>query len=68
MHSADETLTCWYKSSYSGANSGECLEVAGGHTMVPVRDSKTTDGPVLVFSATGWSTFLDALKSGGLSA
>ncbi|WEH41736.1 DUF397 domain-containing protein [Streptomyces sp. AM 2-1-1] len=68
MHSADETLTGWYKSSYSGANSGECLEVASGHTLIPVRDSKTADGPVLLFSAHGWSTFLDAVKSSGLSA
>ncbi|MFB7916709.1 DUF397 domain-containing protein, partial [Streptomyces sp. NPDC056061] len=31
-------LTGWRKSSYSDGANGECLEVADGHTSVPVRD------------------------------
>ncbi|MFJ3595636.1 DUF397 domain-containing protein [Streptomyces sp. NPDC090126] len=62
------TLTGWFKSSYSGGNQGECLEVAKGHATVPVRDSKAAHGPAVVFSADGWSSFVAALKSGRLSA
>ncbi|MEU8668147.1 DUF397 domain-containing protein [Streptomyces anulatus] len=62
------TLTGWFKSSYSGGNQGECLEVARSHAAVPVRDSKAADGPAVVFSADGWSSFVTALKSGHLSA
>ncbi|MFJ3325080.1 DUF397 domain-containing protein [Streptomyces griseus] len=62
------TLTGWFKSSYSGGNQGECLEVARGHATVPVRDSKAADGPAVAFSVDGWSSFVIALKSGRLSA
>ncbi|MFD3999230.1 MULTISPECIES: DUF397 domain-containing protein [Streptomyces] len=62
------TLTGWYKSSYSGGNQGECLEVARGHAAVPVRDSKAVDGPAIVFSADGWSSFVTAIRRGGFSA
>ncbi|GAA2478499.1 DUF397 domain-containing protein [Streptomyces gobitricini] len=54
----------WYKSRHSGGNQGECLEVARGYAGVPVRDSKATNGPALVFSVPGWSTFVDAVKDG----
>ncbi|MFQ6855553.1 DUF397 domain-containing protein [Streptomyces sp. 35M1] len=62
------TLTGWFKSSYSGGDQGECLEVARGHAAVPVRDSKTADGPAVVFTADGWASFVTALKRGRLSA
>ncbi|MFF9397144.1 DUF397 domain-containing protein [Streptomyces sp. NPDC014744] len=68
MHSAEHAFTGWHKSSYSGANQGECLEVARGHAAVPVRDSKTPNGPVLVLSADGWTTFVAAVKDGSLDA
>ncbi|MFE6975535.1 DUF397 domain-containing protein [Streptomyces sp. NPDC057682] len=61
-------LTGWFKSSYSGGNNGECLEVAAGHPVVPVRDSKAAPaGPVIVFSTTGWTSFVTALKAGQLT-
>ncbi|MFD3738827.1 hypothetical protein AMK21_01465 [Streptomyces sp. CB00316] len=62
------TLTGWFKSSYSGGNQGECLEVARGHATVPVRDSKTPAGPALAFSPQGWTRFVNAVKDGELSA
>ncbi|MFJ6512025.1 DUF397 domain-containing protein [Streptomyces sp. NPDC091406] len=58
------TLTGWFKSSFSGGGNGECLEVARGHAAVPVRDSKAADGPAVVFSAGGWSSFVTAIKGG----
>ncbi|MFD5744177.1 DUF397 domain-containing protein [Streptomyces massasporeus] len=57
-------LTSWYKSSYSGGDQGECLEVAPGRPDVPVRDSKTAQGPALVFSRSGWAVFVGAVKDG----
>ncbi|MEU0922043.1 DUF397 domain-containing protein [Streptomyces cyaneofuscatus] len=62
------TLTGWFKSSYSGGNQGECLEVARGYATVPVRDSKTPVGPALAFSPQGWTQFVSAVKDGELSA
>ncbi|MFI7240159.1 DUF397 domain-containing protein [Streptomyces cyaneofuscatus] len=62
------TLTGWFKSSYSGGDQGECLEVARGHATVPVRDSKAPAGPALTFSPQGWTRFVSAVKDGGLSA
>ena len=54
----------WHKSSYSGSNGGDCVEVA----MLPantlaVRDSKNPDGPVLAFSRAEWRSFTTALKT-----
>lgn len=42
---SSERFTGWRKSSYSGGGNGECLEVADGHPVVPVRDSKRPQGP-----------------------
>ncbi|MGC5363170.1 DUF397 domain-containing protein [Streptomyces sp. DT24] len=58
-------VATWHKSSYGGGSgSGDCLEVADGLTdIVPVRDSKATDGPTLVFRATAWTTFVAGLKT-----
>ncbi|GHH03761.1 DUF397 domain-containing protein [Streptomyces rubradiris] len=51
----------WFKSSYSG-NGGQCIEVAinlaATHNVVPVRDSKNTDGAVLNFTTGTWSSFI----------
>lgn len=45
----------WIKSSYSGAQSTECVEIAvlpeGGRA---VRDSKDPDGPILVLTSSQW--------------
>ncbi|MFD7237715.1 DUF397 domain-containing protein [Streptomyces syringium] len=55
----------WRKSSYSGNNGGECVEVADGIPgTVPVRDSKHPQGPVLVFPATAWMTFIAGVQAG----
>ncbi|MER5442511.1 DUF397 domain-containing protein [Streptomyces sp. NPDC002790] len=50
----------WRKSAYSGGDGGEsCLEVADGVPgVVPVRDSKVSDGAVVVIGAAAWSAFV----------
>ncbi|MFB6672779.1 DUF397 domain-containing protein [Streptomyces sp. NPDC056390] len=69
----------WFSSSWgsaritrrvsSGCRAGACVEVSDDLTViVPVRDSKVSHGPVLVFPAAGWSSFVSAVKGGQLSA
>ncbi|GAB2876383.1 DUF397 domain-containing protein [Streptomyces deserti] len=54
----------WIKSSYSDDNGGNCIEIAPDFPgTVPVRDSKTPDGPVLLLRRSTWSAFITALKS-----
>ncbi|WP_330282702.1 DUF397 domain-containing protein [Streptomyces sp. NBC_00588] len=54
----------WRKSTYSGGGGNNCLEVADDHpTLVPVRDSKTPQGPVLTFLPESWAAFVKGLKN-----
>ncbi|MFF7328918.1 DUF397 domain-containing protein [Streptomyces sp. NPDC008150] len=57
----------WTKSSYSN-NGGNCVEVAANlgapHGIVPVRDSKRTDGPVITLTASAFSAFVAGLTTG----
>lgn len=56
-------VATWRKSTYSGASGGDCLEVLDNvPDAVPVRDSKMTDGPALVFRTAAWTTFVSGLK------
>jgi len=55
----------WRKSSRSGGNGGQCVEVAGNLSgVVAVRDSKNPDGPKLLFTPTQWKTFVGGVKTG----
>ncbi|MFD8150190.1 DUF397 domain-containing protein [Streptomyces sp. NPDC059720] len=50
----------WRKSSYSGDQGGQCLEVAETpEATVAVRDSKDPHGPVLTLHPVPFSTFVD---------
>jgi hypothetical protein len=61
----DLTGAMWRKSSYSSANGGACVEVAGNLPgVVAVRDSKNPDQPALVFTPADWHSFTADLKSG----
>lgn len=53
----------WRKSSYSGTNGDNCLEVTTHAAGVPVRDSKRPSGPVLHFPPTAWTAFLKATRA-----
>lgn len=53
----------WRKSSYSGGNGGECVEVAGARGRVALRDSKDPDGGVLALSKAGFGNVLAAVKA-----
>ncbi|PVC91786.1 DUF397 domain-containing protein [Streptomyces sp. CS014] len=57
----------WFKSSYSD-NGGNCVEVAANLTavrgIVPVRDSKVVDGPVVEVPATAFAAFVAGVQGG----
>jgi len=49
----------WFKSSFSGSDGGDCVEVASGRDAVYVRDSKAAgDGPVLRIGQNEWAAFV----------
>ncbi|MGY3201484.1 DUF397 domain-containing protein [Streptomyces sp. TE5632] len=54
----------WRKSSYSGSNGGDCVEVADGclDGAVPVRDSKKPSGPVVTVGVSAWQAFVGGLR------
>jgi hypothetical protein len=59
----DLTRADWRKSSYSGTNGGNCVEVARNlPSVVAVRDSKDPGGPALVFTTVDWEAFAAGLK------
>ncbi|MDG9705169.1 DUF397 domain-containing protein [Streptomyces sp. DH37] len=47
----------WFKSSYSGNEGGNCVEVATGPGAVHVRDSKDREGGTLAFAPAAWNAF-----------
>ncbi|MFJ6123111.1 DUF397 domain-containing protein [Streptomyces sp. NPDC092129] len=55
----------WFKSTYSGSEGGECLEVAfasddfGTDPAVHIRDSKNPTGPIFTVSPEAWAAFTD---------
>ncbi len=53
----------WRKSSYSGANGGNCVEVAATAPAIAVRDSKDPGGPVLTFGPRAWERFARQMKA-----
>ncbi|WHT21035.1 DUF397 domain-containing protein [Crossiella sp. CA-258035] len=52
------------KSSYSGGNGGECVEVALPGHLAAVRDSKNLEGPILAFTPGAWAVFQETLRAG----
>ncbi|MEO3813057.1 DUF397 domain-containing protein [Sphaerisporangium sp. B11E5] len=64
----DLTSATWIKSSYSGGNGGDCVEVASlPHERRAVRDSKNPTGPAFVVGADAWVAFCAVVKDGGLA-
>ncbi|MGI5195870.1 DUF397 domain-containing protein [Streptomyces sp. CA-288835] len=62
-HEIDLSAALWRKSSYSNGTGGDCVEVAPNlPEAIPVRDSKSHNGPVLLLSPTAWSAFLSNIK------
>ncbi|MDH2427064.1 DUF397 domain-containing protein [Sphaerisporangium sp. TRM90804] len=68
----DLSNATWRKSSYTGSNGGNCVEVAElpraaeapdpVAEFVAVRDSKNPEGPKLFFTPDEWGAFLRGVK------
>lgn len=59
----DLSRAVWRKSSYSGGNGGQCVEVARNLPAgVAVRDSTDPDGPRIVVTRGAWAAFVDRVK------
>ncbi|MER5620332.1 DUF397 domain-containing protein [Streptosporangium sp. NPDC002544] len=61
----DLSVAVWRKSSLSGDNGAQCVEVAANLPgAVAVRDSKDPDGAKLLFTPGEWQSFVGGIKSG----
>ncbi|WP_376770537.1 DUF397 domain-containing protein [Streptomyces physcomitrii] len=49
----------WFKSSYSGTEGDNCVEVAVAQLSVHVRDSKDTERPPFSVSPHAWARFIE---------
>lgn len=56
----DLTNAKWRKSTHSGPNGGECVELADVTGVVAVRDSKDPDGPVLLLTRAALRTAIQS--------
>jgi hypothetical protein len=59
----DLTKAKWRKSSYSGGNGGNCVQIATLANLVAVQDSKNP-GPALVVDPRMFGAFVQAIKEG----
>ncbi|MET7913206.1 DUF397 domain-containing protein [Streptomyces avermitilis] len=59
MNTADSSNAApelaWFKSSYSGAEGGDCVEIAAAVEGIHIRDSKVRSGPVLTVTPDAWA-------------
>jgi hypothetical protein len=57
-------ITNWRKSSYSGNNGGDCVEVGSEPDVVGIRDSKNRPGGYLIVSSQQWTGFVAGIDAG----
>jgi hypothetical protein len=57
-----ETVSSWRKSSYSGANGGECVEVGTTADAVLVRDTTNRSADTLRLPVDAWQAFLTSIR------
>ncbi|GAA2963251.1 DUF397 domain-containing protein [Streptomyces enissocaesilis] len=55
---AQSSEPAWFKSSYSGGEGGECVEVAVCAGAVHVRDSKDPASAQLTVAGPSWTDFV----------
>ncbi|MFD5748180.1 DUF397 domain-containing protein [Streptomyces sp. NPDC127033] len=52
------TELAWFKSSYSGSQGDDCVEVAVTEQAICVRDSKDVERPHFAVGRDGWTSFV----------
>ncbi|GHB47372.1 DUF397 domain-containing protein [Streptomyces umbrinus] len=60
--STSTTELAWFKSSYSGSEGDDCVEVAASPAAIHVRDSKNSRGPQLALSPDAWAGFISSVS------
>jgi hypothetical protein len=61
----DLSSAIWRKSSYSGGNGGQCVEIAVNLPgVVVVRDSKNPGGPALAVEPEAFVAFVAGIRAG----
>lgn len=60
----DLSGAAWHKSSRSGPNCDNCVEVAFAGGAIAVRDSKNPTGPALIFTSDEWDAFVGDARDG----
>ncbi|WP_436786731.1 DUF397 domain-containing protein [Yinghuangia sp. YIM S10712] len=65
MNAEQEVRGPWFKSSYSGPEGGNCVEVAAAPRAMCVRDSKLPDLATLTFSDVQWAALTNSVRHGG---
>ncbi|MGW2786843.1 DUF397 domain-containing protein [Streptomyces populi] len=58
------TDLAWFKSSHSGSQGDDCVEVAVTEHAVHVRDSKDVTRPDLAVGQAGWARFVTFVTEG----
>ena len=56
----------WWKSSRSGNQGGNCVEVAVSNNVWYVRDSKDPSGAHLAVDHGAWRSFVETVRAGRL--
>jgi Domain of unknown function (DUF397) len=65
MSASDLPAVTWRKSSRSGPQGGNCIEIARlPDGQVAIRNSRHQAGPALVFTSEEWSAFVTGTKDG----
>ncbi|MFD5394562.1 DUF397 domain-containing protein [Streptomyces sp. NPDC127097] len=59
------SVLVWTKSSYSGSDNNDCIEVAPTPSTIHIRDSKNPDGPQLHLQPSAWADFVAYAAAGG---
>ncbi|MQY11228.1 hypothetical protein SRB5_13430 [Streptomyces sp. RB5] len=54
----------WKKSTHSGNQGGDCVEVSAHAAHIHVRDTKNRTGPSLTFTPAEWEAFVAGVKKG----
>ncbi|MEO7196370.1 MAG: DUF397 domain-containing protein [Pseudonocardiaceae bacterium] len=68
MTTPDFAHAVWRKSTHSGDNGGQCVELAFLGTAVGLRDSKDkANGPILTVTPGEWAAFLAEARDGEFS-
>ncbi|GCB48609.1 DUF397 domain-containing protein [Streptomyces sp. NL15-2K] len=61
---AESAARAWFKSSHSGGEGNECVEIADLRTRVAVRDSKILHGATLTVSPSAFAVFVEGVAKG----